>query len=73
MNIILVPGNLSKSRAVQLSPMHLLLLGIALMLLPFLLIVPLYYMTLSSVVQPTAPFAGLSLDARRAETQENRA
>lgn len=69
MNIILVPGNLSKSRTVQISQWQLVA---ALLLLPSLLVVSLYYMTLSPVAQPTVPFAGLSLDAGRAETQENR-
>lgn len=73
MNIILVPGNLSKSRTVQLSQRQLLLLVIALLLLPFLLFVPLYYMALSHAAQPAALFAGLSHEASQAATQENRA
>ena len=73
MNIILVPGNLAKSRAVQLSQRHLVLLAAALLTLPLLLAVSLYYIALSPAAQLHFPFLSSAVpDTRQIEAKRNR-
>ena len=73
MNIILVPGNLSKSRTLHFGQRQLLLLGLAFLVLPFLLVVPLYYMALPHAAQLDTPFSVLSPETRQAEAPGGRA
>lgn len=74
MNIILVSNNLAKGRTLALGNKHVVLLGIALLLMPLLLAVALTYLSLFHASLLPHPFLqSLVLSAQQNELSKNRA